>query len=147
MRLNWVLLPRAPGSASFYGVFEQRLTRVRASETRQNGDDLTSWPALPERPGWPRRRAPSACRRCRSSTGRRAAVPSDVHPPVDAEHLPGHVGRRFRAQVRHGGGDVFVHYSAIEMDGFKTLDEGIVVEYELVNGPKGKQAERVMRVQ
>jgi cold shock CspA family protein len=33
------------------------------------------------------------------------------------------------------------------MDGFKTLDEGTVVEYELVNGPKGKQAERVMRVQ
>jgi cold shock protein len=47
----------------------------------------------------------------------------------------------------HGAGDVFVHYSAIEMDGFKTLDEGQVVEYELVNGPKGKQAERVMRLQ
>ncbi|MGH9832596.1 MAG: cold-shock protein [Blastocatellia bacterium] len=46
-----------------------------------------------------------------------------------------------------GDGDVFVHYSAIQMDGFKTLDEGQVVEYELVQGPKGKQAEKVMRVQ
>ena len=42
-----------------------------------------------------------------------------------------------------GNGDVFVHYSAIDMDGFKTLDEGQVVEYELVQGPKGKQAEKV----
>jgi cold shock protein len=46
-----------------------------------------------------------------------------------------------------GTGDVFVHYSAIDMDGFKTLDEGQWVEYELVQGPKGKQAERVTRVQ
>jgi CspA family cold shock protein len=46
-----------------------------------------------------------------------------------------------------GGGDVFVHYSAIQMDGFKTLDEGMDVEYELVQGPKGKQAEKVTRVQ
>jgi CspA family cold shock protein len=46
-----------------------------------------------------------------------------------------------------GGGDVFVHYSAILMEGFKTLDEGQVVEYELVQGPKGKQAEKVIRVQ
>lgn len=46
-----------------------------------------------------------------------------------------------------GGGDVFVHFSAIDMDGFKTLDEGQWVEYELVQGPKGKQAEKVTRVQ
>lgn len=46
-----------------------------------------------------------------------------------------------------GDGDVFVHYSAIDMDGFKTLDEGQWVEYELVQGPKGKQAEKVTRVQ
>ncbi|MCI0662927.1 MAG: cold shock domain-containing protein [Acidobacteria bacterium] len=46
-----------------------------------------------------------------------------------------------------GGGDVFVHYSAIQGNGFKTLDEGQIVEYELVQGPKGKQAERVMKLQ
>ncbi len=45
-----------------------------------------------------------------------------------------------------GGGDVFVHYSSIQMDGFKTLDEGQWVEYELVQGPKGKQAEKVIMV-
>ena len=46
-----------------------------------------------------------------------------------------------------GGGDVFVNYSAIHMDGFKTLEEGQLVEYELVQGPKGKQAEKVTNVQ
>ena len=45
-----------------------------------------------------------------------------------------------------GGGDVFVHYSSIQMDGFKTMDEGQEVEYELVQGPKGKQAEKVIMV-
>jgi CspA family cold shock protein len=46
-----------------------------------------------------------------------------------------------------GGGDVFVHYSAILGNGFKTLDEGQIVEYELVQGPKGKQAEKVTKLQ
>lgn len=40
-------------------------------------------------------------------------------------------------------GDVFVHYSAIEMDGFKTLHEGQHVQYELVQGPKGYAASNV----
>jgi CspA family cold shock protein len=39
-----------------------------------------------------------------------------------------------------GGADVFVHYSAIAMDGFRTLDEGQRVEFEIENGPKGPQA-------
>jgi CspA family cold shock protein len=46
-----------------------------------------------------------------------------------------------------GNGDVFVHYSAIQMQGFKTLDEGMTVEFELIQGPKGQQAEKVTRVQ
>ncbi|WP_242167014.1 MULTISPECIES: cold-shock protein [unclassified Pseudomonas] len=41
------------------------------------------------------------------------------------------------------GPDVFVHYSAIETAGFKTLDEGVEVEFEVSQGPKGLQAERV----
>ena len=43
------------------------------------------------------------------------------------------------------GPDVFVHYSAIEGDGFKTLQEGDVVEFEVVQGQKGPQAEKVTR--
>ncbi|RKX61210.1 MAG: cold-shock protein [Thermodesulfobacteriota bacterium] len=41
------------------------------------------------------------------------------------------------------GGDVFVHYSAIEMPGFKTLREGQRVEFEVIQGPKGEQASKV----
>ena len=44
---------------------------------------------------------------------------------------------------KDGGGDVFVHYSAIEMPGFKTLKEGQRVEFEVVKGPKGEQAPKV----
>ncbi len=39
-----------------------------------------------------------------------------------------------------GGDDVFAHYTAIEMDGYKTLSEGQQVEYELEQGPKGPKA-------
>ncbi len=42
-----------------------------------------------------------------------------------------------------GGDDVFAHYSAIEMDGYKTLKEGQKVEYEVQEGPKGPQACRI----
>ena len=44
------------------------------------------------------------------------------------------------------GEDVFVHYSAIQGEGFKTLSEGQVVEFEIVEGPKGKQAANVTPV-
>lgn len=42
-----------------------------------------------------------------------------------------------------GGDDVFAHYSAIEMDGYKTLTEGQEVEYELEQGPKGPKATHI----
>ena len=41
------------------------------------------------------------------------------------------------------GEDVFVHYSVIDMDGFRTLAEGSQVEFEMVKGDKGLQATRV----
>ena len=44
------------------------------------------------------------------------------------------------------GDDVFVHYSAIETDGFKTLDEGDAVEFEIVEGDKGPQAQNVSKL-
>jgi CspA family cold shock protein len=42
-----------------------------------------------------------------------------------------------------GGPDVFVHFSAIQIDGFKTLQEGQAVEYELVDSDKGAKAQNV----
>lgn len=44
------------------------------------------------------------------------------------------------------GKDVFVHYSDIEGDGFRTLSEGETVEYELADGPKGPHATNVRKV-
>lgn len=44
------------------------------------------------------------------------------------------------------GTDVFVHFSAISMDGYKTLEEGSKVEFEVVEGAKGPQAANVVRV-
>jgi len=46
---------------------------------------------------------------------------------------------------RENGDDVFVHFSAITMDGFKTLEEGQEVEFEIVQGEKGPQATNVSR--
>ncbi len=46
---------------------------------------------------------------------------------------------------RDGGSDVFVHFSAIQGDGFRTLEEGQPVEFEIVDGPKGPQAGNVTR--
>jgi CspA family cold shock protein len=48
---------------------------------------------------------------------------------------------------RSTGEDVFVHFSAIQMQGYRTLEEGMEVEFELKTGPKGLQAENVVRVQ
>lgn len=47
----------------------------------------------------------------------------------------------------NGGEDVFVHFSAITMEGFKTLAEGEEVEFEVRQGDKGLQAANVVRVQ
>jgi CspA family cold shock protein len=44
---------------------------------------------------------------------------------------------------RQTGEDVFVHFSAIQMDGYKSLTEGQAVEFEVMKGPKGLQAENV----
>ena len=44
------------------------------------------------------------------------------------------------------GKDVFVHFSAIEQEGFKTLDEGQEVEFEVVQGAKGPQAANVVKL-
>ena len=48
--------------------------------------------------------------------------------------------------TREDGGDVFVHYSEIQANGFKTLSEGQAVSFEVADGPKGPKAVNVTRV-
>ncbi len=47
--------------------------------------------------------------------------------------------------AREGGEDVFVHFSAIQDEGFKTLNEGQDVEFEIVEGARGPQAANVIK--
>jgi CspA family cold shock protein len=44
---------------------------------------------------------------------------------------------------QEGGEDVFVHFSAIQMEGYRSLDEGQLVEFDVTQGPKGLQAANV----
>jgi CspA family cold shock protein len=46
---------------------------------------------------------------------------------------------------RESGGDVFVHYSAIQSEGYRSLNEGETVEFEVQQGPKGLQAANVTK--
>jgi CspA family cold shock protein len=48
---------------------------------------------------------------------------------------------------REGGSDVFVHHTAIEGSGFRTLEEGEKVEFDVVEDPKGVKAQNVVRLE
>ncbi len=47
---------------------------------------------------------------------------------------------------REGGSDLFVHYTAIEGSGYRSLEEGQAVEFEVTQGPKGDQAQNVSAI-
>ncbi|MCJ7497231.1 MAG: cold-shock protein [candidate division Zixibacteria bacterium] len=49
-------------------------------------------------------------------------------------------------EINDGGKDVFVHYSSLQGEGFKTLNEGDEVSFETTQGPKGPQAINVVRL-
>ena len=44
------------------------------------------------------------------------------------------------------GNEVFLHFSALKMDGFKTIEDGTRVQFDLIDGPKGKQADSVTKL-
>ena len=54
--------------------------------------------------------------------------------------------RGFGFIEREGGEDVFVHFSAIQMDGYKALEEGQRVEFDIVKGERGAQAANVTKI-
>jgi CspA family cold shock protein len=82
----------------------------------------------------------------RKRTKRSNAIPNSRSAAVSKEQ--GTV-KWFNASKGYGfiqrqtGEDVFVHFSAIMMDGYKSLNEGQAVEFEVTKGPKGLQAENV----
>ncbi len=85
------------------------------------------------------------------SAGDQHAIPKSIKEERKVARIQGKVkwfnnskGYGFIGQ--EGGADVFVHYSAIQGEGFKTLQEGDTVEFEIVQGQKGPQADKVMKV-
>jgi len=82
----------------------------------------------------------------------RSPTETPIHPSKGSKAMPEGTVKWFNAEKGYGfiavdgGDDLFVHYSAIQVDGFKTLDEGQRVEFELTQGPKGPQADAVRPV-
>ncbi len=56
-------------------------------------------------------------------------------------------GKGYGFIQREQGGDVFVHFSAIQSEGYRSLNEGDAVEFEVQDGPKGLQAANVTRLE
>jgi cold shock protein len=104
-----------------------------------------------KRPDWPRGFGP------RAALGRAGAIaPTSVSSADESANEDGEEGmstgtvKWFNDAKGYGfitpddgGEDLFAHFSAIQMNGFKTLKEGQKVNFEVVQGPKGKQASNI----
>jgi cold shock protein len=97
---------------------------------------------------------PRACRACTLSPAKQTAG-TRFHPTPQARKgigLASGTVKWFNAEKgygfisREGGPDVFVHYSAIQATGYRSLEEGQAVEFEVTTGPKGEQAQDVKLV-
>jgi CspA family cold shock protein len=96
--------------------------------------------------------------RHRVRTERSKAIPSDAPSQIGCHATRGqavkeqgtvkwfNASKGFGFIQRQTGEDVFVHFSAITMEGYKSLNEGQAVEFEVKKGPKGLQAENVTSV-
>ena len=105
---------------------------------------------------------PIFCRDCfqaQKSQGRPGAGTERRRAPAQPAAASGHSGGRMQGAVKwfneskgfgfiqdDGGEDVFVHFSAIQGDGFRTLAEGERVEFDVVPGARGRQAANVTRI-
>jgi cold shock protein len=83
--------------------------------------------------------------------GNRSAGPNTLHVAGDSLMARGKVkwfndAKGYGFIEQEGGEDVFVHFSAIAMEGFKTLTEGQLVEFEIKSGDKGLHAANVVRI-
>ena len=103
---------------------------------------------------------PIFCRDCYQAQkgGNRAAKPARKRDAAPAHSVPSG-GARFQGAVKwfneakgfgfiqeDGGEDIFVHFSAIQADGYKTLAQGDRVEFDVVPGARGRQAANVVRI-
>ena len=69
---------------------------------------------------------------------------SEFHPLTTSHELVAAAAREgLFITPDDGGEDLFAHFSAIQMNGFKSLKEGQKVQFEVVSGPKGKQASNI----
>jgi cold shock protein len=102
---------------------------------------------LPQRPQavyCPRQSVPPGAGFAEANREARVEQPGVVVAQGTVKWFNGEKGYGFIAV--DGGSDVFVHYSAIEMDGYKSLEEGQRVEFEVTQGQKGPQADKVHAV-